>query len=148
MLNLIGYSNAQVRVKQTKTEDSVLESVRDRIRNYLAHEYEVGNKLRTTSAQLVVKRNVEGIERRVLAIKIANETFDFVPLENDRDDVEQIQEVPQETEPEPVRPEPIRPNLRPKGRPVLKRIKVPRDPDAIRSNNPIGKSPATPPGLK
>ena len=93
MLNLIGYSNAQVRVKQTKTEDSVLESVRDRIRNYLAHEYEVGNKLRTTSAQLVVKRNVEGIERRVLAIKIANETFDFVPLENDRDDVEQIQEV-------------------------------------------------------
>ena len=93
MLNLIGISKAQVRVKQAKTEDSVLEFVRDRIRNYLAHHYGEGNKLSTTSAQLVVKRFIDGVERRVLAIKIANETWNFVPLETDRDDVEQIQAV-------------------------------------------------------
>ena len=40
-----------------------------------------------------MKRFIDGVERRVLAIKIANETWNFVVLETDRDDVEQIQEV-------------------------------------------------------
>ena len=42
---------------------------------------------------IVVKRLIDGLERRLLAIKIANETFNYASLDSDKDEAQQILDI-------------------------------------------------------
>jgi hypothetical protein len=94
MLIFINVNDAKTASKKVKNPESVLEKTQNRIRNYVAWTYGVGNKITTHKpATIVVKRDVANKEKRLLAIKIANETFNFVPLDRDKDEAEQILEI-------------------------------------------------------
>ena len=87
MLNLINVNEVQTTSKKVKTPDTVLLKTQNRIRNYVAWTYGVGKKLTNHKpAQIVVKRDMGGMEQTLLAIKIANETFSFISFNYSADE--------------------------------------------------------------
>lgn len=99
MLNLIDVGKADLTKPKGKTADSVLRSVQTRIRNFVAWQYGEGQKIsRSKPATLVVNRLIDGVNQRVLAIKIANETFAFASLDPDTEESGQCLEVASDLE--------------------------------------------------
>ena len=87
MLNLINPNELQFPNKVELTPEANLKTIQNTLRNFLAHHYDSGIKLtKNKPRNLVVVRN----NGRNLAIKIANETWNFFPLIDEKDDVEQI----------------------------------------------------------
>ena len=88
-LTLIRPDDVEIPKTLELTPENTVRTLQNNLKNFLAWHYNEGNKVGSKKPRTVVVNRTNG---RNLAIKISNHTWNYVPLDNDREDVEQIKE--------------------------------------------------------
>ena len=91
-IKLVKPNDVEMPSKAELTSDNNLAVIQANLRNYLAWYHSTGVKTSKSEPRNLIVIRSNG---RNLAIKISNHTWNLVPLD-DRDDIEQIQEVIEE----------------------------------------------------